>query len=245
MAEVRRLQAQDKERADAAREVTQALRRVEITDRDITTGEAKAEELRRHLSDVETDLAMLRGRRDELQRDAEAKATAAGAMPDPTEAIEAYMAHIASAEAVARSLRPWEAYDGAQADAERATAEAARITAAVDAVEADRVALIEAADIPVPGLSFNPEGEPIYNGRPLELASGGERVRIALAVAKAAGLGFTLIDEGDVLDDDMLAEIDAEARQDPGVQVLICSVGRSGPGLVQVVNGEAREGAAA
>lgn len=160
--------------------------------------------------------------------------------PDPTEAIEAHMAHIASAEAVARSMRPWEAYEAAQVDAERATAEVNRITAEMDAVEAERIALIEAAEIPVSGLSFDSDAVPIYHGRPLEVASGGERVRIALAVAKAAGLGFTLIDEGDVLDDDMLAEIDAEARKDPGVQVLICSVGRSGPGLVQVVDGEAR-----
>lgn len=160
--------------------------------------------------------------------------------PDPTGAIESYMAHIASAEAVARSMRPWEAYEAAQVDGDRATAEVASLTAEMDAVEAERIALIEAAQIPVADLSFDSDGVPIYRGRPLEVASGGERVRIALAVAKAAGLGFTLIDEGDVLDDDMLAEIDAEAREEPGVQVLICSVGRSGPGLVQVVDGEAR-----
>jgi len=244
IAEVRKLREQDRQRQDAGRAVTAERARVEQLDRDIGSQGAKIVALRAELNGAEADLEEMKKDRRRLEAGVKAAQAAADAMPDPTEAIEAYMAHIASAEAVARSLHPWEAYEAAQAEEVRATGEAERITAEMKKVEAERLALIEAAAIPVDGLSFDAEGTPIYNGRPLEVASGGERVRIALAVAKAAGLGFTLIDEGDVLDDDMLAEIDAEARQDPGVQVLICSVGRSGPGLVQVVNGEAREGAA-
>lgn len=240
IAEVRKLREQDRVRQEAARAVAEEERRVQRIAGDIARQEAKVVGLRADLHAAEADLEDMKKDRRRYEAGVRAERARVDALPDPTEAIEAYMAHIASAEAVARSMRPWEAYEAAQVDAEHATAEATRITAEMDKVEAERVALIEAAEIPVPGLSFDSDGVPIYHGRPLEVASGGERVRIALAVAKAAGLGFTLIDEGDVLDDDMLAEIDAEARKDPGVQVLICSVGRSGPGLVQVVDGEAR-----
>jgi len=238
--EVRRLREEDRERQDAIRAVGAECASVERLARNIQEQESQVAKLRQQLAAAEDTLAAFG--EDHKRRTAalDAERVRVDALPDPTEAIEAYMAHIASAEAIARSMRPWEAYEAAQVEFERATAEVDRITAAMKAVEDERLALVEAAEIPVAGLSFDHEGAAIYNGRQLEVASGGERVRIALAVAKAAGLGFTLIDEGDVLDDDMLAEIDTEAREEPGVQVLICSVGRSGPGLVQVVNGEAR-----
>ena len=240
IAEVRALREQDRARQDAARAVAAEIAGLNRLALGIQDQEIQAARLRAQLASAKEVLADLRNNHERRTALVGVERARVDALPDPTDAIEAQMAHIASAEAVARSMRPWEAYDAAQVDAERATAEVDRITATMKAVEVERLALIEAAEIPVAGLSFDQEGVPVYHGRPLEVASGGERVRIALAVAKAAGLGFTLIDEGDVLDDDMLAEIDTEAREEPGVQVLICSVGRSGPGLVQVVDGEAR-----
>jgi len=161
----------------------------------------------------------------------EASTISAEAFPDPTEEMEKVRARIRTAQAVQEALEPWKAYDRAQQTLSDAEAEIARLEAEMAKLEERRKAMIASAEIPVPHLTFSPEGEPLYKGRPLELASGSERTRMALDVADAKGLGFTLIDEGDVLDDDTLAAI-AEEAEASDLQVFICGTGRAlDPGI--------------
>ena len=101
--------------------------------------------------------------------------------------------------------------------------------------------MIAAAGIPVPGLTFDPEtAEPQLNGFPLALASGGERIRMAVAVALAVDpeLRVCLVDEANDLDLEALEELDRLATEH-GFQVFACRIGLEGAGEIVVDDGEA------
>jgi energy-coupling factor transporter ATP-binding protein EcfA2 len=207
---------------------------------DVRILERKLIEARQKVEAEERELAARRARVIECQTSADEVRKEAEAFPDPEPEIEAVKASMRQQQTIDALLDPWKKWDEAQQILEAETVEVDRLTLEIKAVAEERTKAIADAQIPVRGATFSENGDPSYNGRPLELASGAERVRLALDVARAKGLGFTLIDEGDVLDDDTLAAIDAEAREGDGMQVIICSVGRMGNTIVEVADGVAR-----
>lgn len=81
-------------------------------------------------------------------------------------------------------------------------------TASLKAREAERAAVIAAADMPVPGLGLSADGVTL-NGHPLEQASSAEQLRLATAIAMARDtkLRVLRIKDGSLLDAQSLAVI--------------------------------------
>lgn len=162
-------------------------------------------------------------------------------MSDPDAEIERVKARIGEADQVAATLEPWKASDRARAEAEEATKRVEAITAEMNGLDAQEKELLAGAGLPVDGLSFTADGSPLLNGRPLEVASGAERIRLAVAVALAAhpALRICLVDEANDIDLDGLAELDRLA-QEHGFQVWAARLGIEGPGEIVVEDGKAR-----
>lgn len=164
---------------------------------------------------------------------------------DPTEELEQVRARIAAAETVQKSVQPWEAWERAQAEEAEASERVAALSGEMAALEDQERALIASAGIPVEGLGFAENGGPILNGRPLAVASGAERIRLAVGVALAANpdLRIALVDEANDMDLDGLQALDELARAH-GFQVWAARIGLEGPGEIVVEEGTARARAA-
>jgi hypothetical protein len=112
--------------------------------------------------------------------------------------------------------------------------------------EAERRAVIEAADLPIPGLGFGEDGL-TYNGKRLDQASTAEQMRVSAAIAMALSpkLRVLIVREGSLLDSSSLALL-AEMAAEKGFVVLCETVDESGTvgvyiedGNVAAVNGQA------
>ena len=161
---------------------------------------------------------------------------------DPAAELEAVRERLNQASEVDKALQPWTEYDRAQASLTDATKRVGELTARMEAVKDEERELIAGAGIPVEGLTFEPEtAEPLLNGRPLEVAGGAERIRMAVAVAIAVDpkLRVCLVDEANDLDLDALEALD-ELAGEHDFQVWGCRLGIEGPGEVIVEGGEAR-----
>lgn len=83
-----------------------------------------------------------------------------------------------------------------------------RQTADLQAIEADRTALLQNAELPLPELSINAEGELLYRGQKWDCMSGSERLKVATAICMKSkpGCGFVLIDGLEAMDPQTLAD---------------------------------------
>jgi energy-coupling factor transporter ATP-binding protein EcfA2 len=239
-AKLRELQAADRAVRDARRIVVGEQAKGERATRDSTAQEARVIALRAELNGAEADLGDMH--KDLRRREVALKAAQAAvdAMPDPADAIQACMDRISQAEGVQRALKPWEAWEAAQVTLKDATERVAALTDEMGAMEAEEHGLIAAAGIPVRGVTFDADGSPLLNGRPMELASGGERIELAVDVALAVDpeLRICLVDEANDLDLEALDRLHQRAEEH-GFQVWVCRIGLEGPGEVSVLAGEA------
>lgn len=101
-------------------------------------------------------------------------------------------------------------------------------TASLKAREAERAAVIAAADMPVPGLGLSADGVTL-NGHPLDQASSAEQLRLATAIAMARDtkLRVLRIKDGSLLDEQSLAVI-GEMAETHNWQVWLEVVDTSG-----------------
>jgi len=96
----------------------------------------------------------------------------------------------------------------------RANSRVTQMTERIDAIDAEKAAVLAAANLPVPGLSFSDEGV-LLNGVPLEEASGAEKIRVSVGIGFALNpkLRVLLVRDGSRLDKknlQLLAELAAE-----------------------------------
>jgi len=112
---------------------------------------------------------------------------------------------------------------------------AARVDTDLDAIDAQRRALLAQALRAVPGMDIGPDGV-LLAGLPFEQAATSEQLRAALGIGIAANpdLRLLLIREGSLLDADSLAEV-ARVAEAHDVQVLIERVGDLGAGVGVVI----------
>lgn len=106
------------------------------------------------------------------------------------------------------------------------------LTKTIEKIDSKKLAMIEAAKFPVPGLSFSETGV-IYNGQPFEQSSQAEKLRVSLGMGLALNpqLKVLLIRDASLLDETNMALV-AKMAHDAGAQVWLEVVGKSGVGIV-------------
>ena len=111
-------------------------------------------------------------------------------------------------------------------------------TAALDAIDAEKAAMLAAAKFPVDGLGFGEDGTVTYQGLPLDQASGAQKLRVSMALALAGDpeIRVVLIRDASLLDDDSLALVQQMA-EDRGAQVWLERVGTRDPGAIVIEDG--------
>lgn len=102
------------------------------------------------------------------------------------------------------------------------------LTAKLDGIEAAKQKAITEAKYPIPGLSFDKEGNVLYNGIPFSQASSADQTKVSIAIGLALNptLRVLLIRDGSLLDEDSLAMVaDIAAKNDAQVWMERVSTG--------------------
>lgn len=177
------------------------------------------------LERVDAQLAELKARRSglviDLQRSSEDAETAARTAQELVdEATDEIEASIAEIDAVNGRVRDNRRREEALADADALKAEYNGLTERVEAARAEKMALLEGAPLPLPGLSVE-AGELTYNGRKWDGMSGSDQLRVATAIARALkpACGFVLVDKLEQFDPATLAEFGEWAAAE-GLQII-------------------------
>jgi energy-coupling factor transporter ATP-binding protein EcfA2 len=242
IAELQRLQAAERDRGDVERTARSLVDSMRTNEEHQQEASNEISRLMQQLEEAKANLEALKDGRRRLDQAHAELVEQLGQMPVVDGQIAAVQEQLEQADAVNAQLEPWKEYERAQAQLKVATAAADALTDQLGKLKSDELRLIAAAGIPVPGLTFEPETcAPMLNGFPLELASGGERIRLAVAVAIAVDpeLRVCLVDEANDLDLEALEELDRLA-QAHGFQVFACRIGLEGDGEILVEDGEAR-----
>ena len=200
---------------------------------------AKQEELKKQIDALQVEVGNCQVKLDLEQRTLDAHqitAQAARAVVPDTSAIRQQLDEAEAANVKVRAnKRRWEALE--------ACAEVLRDVEAqqgvIDAAEADKRRVLSEAKFPVPGLGLSDDGV-TFNDLPFAQAGSAEQVRVSVAIGIALNpqLKVLLIRNGNLLDDDSLKAVAAQAEE-AGMQVWMEYVSASKDGVaVMMVDGE-------
>lgn len=218
------------ERRKAKRERAEEAIRAHMTARDDLL--RRAEELRRQADELQRQA----GEREDAAQELRLRLDQAEPLPDPidTSALREKIAEARKANALvaARERRA-----KIEAEAAELEAQSAALTEAMQERDAEKLRAIEAAEMPVPGLSFG-EGIVLLNGLPFDQASDAEQLRTSVAIAMAMNpkLKVIRVRDGSLLDDDAMGLL-AEMAEAKGYQVWVETVGSDRPGAVVIEDG--------
>ncbi|SDK80501.1 AAA family ATPase [Arthrobacter sp. ok362] len=178
----------------------------------------KVERVKRELAEAERELELATKRAD-----------AAPAKVD----LDGIQAQIDGAETINEAVRHHKAGERVRADLTIAQQDASALTDAIEEIDMQKAAGLEAATFPIEGLGFDETGV-TYQGVPFKQASGAEQLRVSLAMAIALNpkMRVIRIADGSLLDTDNLALVEAVAKEHD-FQVWIEMVGDGdGRGIV-------------
>ena len=194
----------------------------------LTRVQGEVADLERDLRKLEAALMQKRMLASQLAREAPTAA------PD-TAAISK---QIAEAETTNRQVNARGQRDALELKANRLDGEAAKLTARIDEIDAEKARLIAACAFPVPGLTLGESG-PMLDGVPLDQASGAQKLRVsvALGIALNPRLKVLLVRDASLLDDTSLALV-AEMAEAAGAQVWLERVGDGDPTAVVIADGQ-------
>ena len=199
-----------------------------------------------NIADKEKEIGQIEKQRDDMKQGLKfcnAKITELAAeeskLKDPD--VEEIRTKIAGAEAANRKVRENNAREILVEDVDTLTAKAGSYTATIDAVDAEKKALIADAKMPIDGLGFGDAGVEL-NGFPLDQAASSEQLRVSVAIGMALNpdFGFVMIEDGSLLDEDsrrMVAEMAKEADGEVWMEV----VDSDDPTAVIIEDGMVRE----
>ena len=142
------------------------------------------------------------------------------------------VASIEGAEDVNRRLRENEQHQSYEKIVADLGAQSEGLTEQITNLDMERLARVEAAEFPVPGLGVSDDGVTL-NGLPLEQASSAEQLRtsVAMGIALNSRLRVLLIRDGSLLDHESLALLQTLADE-ADVQLWIERVGGDGASVV-------------
>lgn len=200
-------------------QVAQLRWRYEQAGRDLDASEEYASRLRKQLEDAEVQIEKQITERARLEEDlVAAEKTAEQLQDESTAEIEASIANIESVNAkVSENRRKAEAI----AVATEREQEYADASVAIESLREQRMALLDGAPLPLPGLSVDEEGRLTYQGQTWGDMSSSEQLRVATAIVRATkpDCGFVLLDKLEQMDSQTLSEFGAWATSE-GLQVI-------------------------
>lgn len=117
------------------------------------------------------------------------------------------------------------------------------LTKEIEAIRAERIALLQGADFPLDGLSVNDSGELVYNGQPWDCMSGSQQLIVSCAIASRINPScrFVLMDKLEQLDLTTLAEFDKWLKTQD-LQCIATRVSTGGECSLIIEDGEVKEG---
>lgn len=171
------------------------------------------------------------------EADEQERLIAAIDVPEKRDATE-YQATVASAHETNARADSRDRLLAVQADHTAKAAEYDELTAAIDEIDAAKLALVQQSPMPVPGLGLEPNYI-TYDGLPFKQLSSAKRLEIAVAICMALNpvLKVILIRSGSMMDDDHKAIVYNMARAH-GYQVWCEIVDTSGEFGIVIEDGK-------
>lgn len=193
----------------------------------------------RELADVLKQVSALESRRQSLVAKIDA-AKAEDFTPEPTAELEA---DIASAEEVNAKVAANAERARRLAEADALSDQRDALTKEIEAIRAERLALLKGADFPLDGMSVNDAGELTYDGQPWDCMSGSQQLVVSCAIASRINPNcrFVLMDKLEQLDLDTLREFDAWLETQD-LQCIATRVSTGGECTLVIEEGEVKDG---
>ncbi len=186
--------------------------------------------LEQQYQDTIQELEALLARQKKLEEDLRVARQSADDLQDQsTEELER---NIAGIEEINRKVRANLDKEKAEDDAKEYRDQYSKYTAEIEDARKEKEALLDQADLPLPGLSVK-EGELVYNGFRWDNMSGSDQLKVATAIVRKLNpkCGFVLLDKLEQMDLDTLNEfgrwLEAEGLQAIATRVSLgeeCSI---------------------
>lgn len=196
----------------------------------------RRDELKRTLDAAEAQLAELTRRCEQLREDYRIASTdAADLLDQSTAELEENIRTIEQTNAKVRANLD---KARAEADAQKLADEYAALTAQIEDVQREKLALLNGADMPLPGLSVT-DGELTYNGQPWDCMSSSEQLIAATSIVRRLNpeCGFVLLDRLEAMDTDTLAAF-GRWLEGEGLQAIATRVSTGGECQIIIEDGE-------
>ncbi len=193
----------------------------------------RRDELKRTLDTAEAQLAELTRRCEQLREDYRIASTDAADLLDQS---------TAELEENIRTIEQTNAKVRANLDKARAEADAQKLAdeyaAQIEDVQREKLALLNGADMPLPGLSVT-DGELTYNGQPWDCMSSSEQLIAATSIVRRLNpeCGFVLLDRLEAMDTDTLAAF-GRWLEGEGLQAIATRVSTGGECQIIIEDGE-------
>lgn len=174
------------------------------------------------VADLEFQLSTEKQRLTTMQADVKIAQTAAADLQD--ESTAELEASIRDIEDTNRKVRANLEKARAEDEAAQYSGEYDRLTEAINQKRADRMALLNGADLPLPGLSVE-DGALTYKGKHWRDMSGSDQLRVAAAIVRRLNpdCGFVLLDKLEQMDMTTLQEFSAWLEAE-GLQAIATRV---------------------
>lgn len=223
-----------------------------LRQQDILARNAENQRLRRSAAELEAKEARLKQRMDELALQLRelseehaatadhletARAAVEGLRDEPTSELEA---SIRSVEELNRRVNANLLKSKAEDEANRYAQEYSDLTEKLTAARAQRMALLDGADLPLPGLSVE-DGCLTYQGKRWRDMSGSDQLRVATAIVRRLNpdCGFVLLDKLEQMDQATLAEF-GRWLEDQGLQAIATRVSTGSECRIIIEDGRVR-----
>lgn len=151
--------------------------------------------------------------------------------------VTAIQDDIERAEEVNAKVRANLTKEHAQAEADAEAERYKQLTRAIEDKRADRMRLLEGADLPLPGLTVE-DGELKYNGHSWDCMSGSEQLRVATAIVRRLNpaCGFVLLDKLEQMDEETLIGFGSWLEHE-GLQAIATRVSTGSECTIIIENG--------
>ena len=223
-----------------------------LRQQDILARNAENQRLRRSAAELEAKEARLKQRMDELAQQLRelseehaatadhletARAAVEGLRDESTAELET---SIRSVEELNRRVNANLLKSKAEDEANRYAQEYSDLTEKLTAARAQRMALLDGADLPLPGLSVE-DGCLTYRGKRWRDMSGSDQLRVATAIVRRLNpdCGFVLLDKLEQMDQATLAEF-GRWLEDQGLQAIATRVSTGSECRIIIEDGRVR-----